>query len=89
MTNRLARLLLVVASGALIVATMSAQQPPMHFDRVLLLEETSETSANVGFGDVNGDGSLDVMLAKGRHWPLVDQVLLNDGTGKFRAVPLT
>ena len=88
MTNRLARVLLGVASSALIVATTSAQQPPMRFDRVLLLEETSETSANVSVGDVNGDGSLDVMLAKGRHWPLVDQVLLNDGTGKFRAVPL-
>ena len=28
------------------------------------------------------------MLAKGRHWPLVDQVLLNDGTGRFHATPL-
>jgi len=81
MTNRLARVLLVVASCALIVATVSAQQPPMRFDRVLLLEETSETSANVSFGDVNGDGSLDVMLAKGRHWPLVDQVLRNCDRG--------
>ena len=53
------------------------------FDRVLLLESTSETSANVSFGDLNGDGSLDVVLAKGRHWPLVDRVLLNDGHGRF------
>lgn len=53
------------------------------FDRVLQLESTSETSANVSVGDVNGDGHLDVVLAKGRHWPLVDRVLLGDGTGRF------
>jgi hypothetical protein len=88
MPTRLARLLLGLAICVLSVATTGAQQPPMRFDRVLLLEETSETSANVSFGDVNGDGSLDVMLAKGRHWPLVDQVLINDVKGKFRATPL-
>lgn len=53
------------------------------FDRMLLLEETSETSANVSLGDVNGDGHLDVVLVKGRHWPLLDQVLLGDGEGAF------
>jgi hypothetical protein len=54
-----------------------------HFDRVLLLETTSETSANVSIGDLNGDRHLDIVLAKGRHWPLVDRVLLNDGHGRF------
>src|SRR5882672_2474144 len=64
------------------------------FERVLQLETTSETSANVSIGDVNGDGHLDLVLAKGRHWPLVDRVLLgddpdpklvylNDGKGHF------
>ena len=55
----------------------------MSFERVQLLEETSETSANVSIGDVNDDGHLDVVLVKGRHWPLVDFVLLGDGTGAF------
>ncbi len=54
------------------------------YDRVLLLETTSETSANVSFGDVNGDGNLDFVLAKGRHWPLVDRVLVGDGKGGVR-----
>jgi hypothetical protein len=54
------------------------------FDRALLLEQTSETSANVSIGDVNGDGKLDVVLAKGRHWPLVDRVRLGDGAGHFK-----
>jgi hypothetical protein len=53
------------------------------FDRAVPLETTSETSANVSIGDVNGDGRLDVVLAKGRHWPLVDRVLLGDGAGHF------
>src|SRR6185436_1992853 len=53
----------------------------LRFERVLLLETTSDTSANVSIGDVNGDGHLDLVLAKGRHWPLVDRVLLGDGHG--------
>ena len=67
--------------------TATAAQPDTgaapfpRFDRVLLLETTSETSANVSIGDLNGDGNLDLVLAKGRHWPLVDRVLLGDGRG--------
>jgi hypothetical protein len=53
------------------------------FTRVLLLEESSETSANIHIGDLNGDGFPDIVLAKGRHWPLVDRVLFNDGHGRF------
>jgi hypothetical protein len=56
-------------------------RPVPRFDRVLLLETSSETSANVSIGDVNGDGHLDLVLAKGRHWPLVDRVLIGDGRG--------
>ena len=54
-----------------------------NFDRVLLLETTSETSANVSIGDLNGDGNLDILLVKGRHWPLISRVLLGDGKGRF------
>ncbi|HSS48249.1 MAG TPA: VCBS repeat-containing protein [Thermoanaerobaculia bacterium] len=53
------------------------------FDRVVLLEEKAATSANVAIGDVNSDGNLDLVLAKGRHWPLVNRVLLGDGHGHF------
>lgn len=55
------------------------------FERVSLLEEKGETSAGVSIGDLNGDGLLDIALAKGRHWPLHNRILLNDGKGGFSA----
>jgi hypothetical protein len=67
------------------LASSPAAPPFPRYDRVLLLEATSETSANVSIGDVNGDGKLDFVLAKGRHWPLVDRVLLGDGKGNIVA----
>ena len=71
----------LAAVAALSIAAQPVALP--RFDRVVLLEATSETSANVHIGDVNGDGHLDIVLAKGRHWGLVDRVLLGDGRGKF------
>src|SRR5688572_19257555 len=59
--------------------------PPRSFTTLIPLETTSETSANVSMGDLDGDGDLDMVLAKGRHDPLVDRVLLNDGKGGFVA----
>lgn len=55
------------------------------FSRVQLLEQEGATSASVSVGDLNGDGRLDIVLAKGRHWPLHSRVLLNDGKGGFSA----
>ncbi len=53
------------------------------FDRAIPLEQKAETTANASLGDLDGDGDLDLVLAKGRHWPLVELVLLNDGKGDF------
>jgi reactive intermediate/imine deaminase len=81
------------AAGLLVLAAGFAPPPAAHhsappalprYDRQLLLEPTGETSANISFGDLNGDGHLDIVLAKGRHWPLVDRVLLGDGKGGIR-----
>jgi hypothetical protein len=74
-------LTLVTVVVSLSVAAQSSRL--LRFDRVLALETTSETSANVHIGDVNRDGHLDIVLAKGRHWGLVDRVLLGDGRGGF------
>lgn len=71
--------------GALLLgATHAAAQQLPSYDRTLLLETTSETSANASFGDLDGDGHLDIVLAKGRHWPLVNRVLLGDGKGGIK-----
>jgi hypothetical protein len=80
------RITIVALLGLLLFTTPNREQHSKklpRFDRVLLLEQTSETSANVSIGDLNGDGFPDLLLAKGRHWPLIDRVLLNDGHGKF------
>ncbi|NKB33317.1 MAG: hypothetical protein GKR91_09475 [Pseudomonadales bacterium] len=47
------------------------------------LEDKGVTRANANLGDLDKDGDLDIVLAKGRHWPLVEFVLLNDGEGGF------
>lgn len=82
-------------AGLLLAATATAGHaqdpaqagtPPggmLRFDRSVLLEQTAETSANVSIGDVDGDGHLDIVLVKGRHWPLLDMVLIGDGAGGF------
>ena len=54
------------------------------FNDSLLLESIVDTTANVSFADFDGDGHLDILLVKGRHWPIVDRVLLGDGLGGIR-----
>jgi hypothetical protein len=80
------RILGLAVVATLTTLTLSAAQPQAavrRFPTAIHLEETSETSANVSMGDLDGDGDLDLVLAKGRHWPLVDRVLLNNGQGEF------
>lgn len=56
----------------------------LSLDRTVLLEEKSDTTSNLSFGDFDGDGHLDILLVKGRHWPILDRVLLGDGRGGIR-----
>jgi predicted GNAT family acetyltransferase len=93
MTSRLVRpqQWLLGLSLPFVMATVGCVQPPvaeaqpgiLAFDRRLQLEQTAEASANVSIGDVNADGHLDIVLVKGRHWPLVDLLLIGDGRGAF------
>jgi hypothetical protein len=64
-------------------AEARAQTPASIFERVVFLEDAAENTANASIGDLDGDGDPDIVLAKGRHWPLPDLVLLNDGRGNF------
>ena len=82
-----------ISAGAVLGAqTATRTSPPLaapqgsasrlHYDRHLLLETTAETSANASFGDVDGDGLLDVVISNDRPDPKL--VYLNDGTGHCR-----
>ena len=64
-------------------AHVDRRAEPRAFDRVQLLESTSETSASASLGDVDRNGTLDIVLAKGRHWPLYNLLLRNDGKAHF------
>jgi hypothetical protein len=61
------------------------QNASRSFERTLLLEDSAATSASVSAGDVNADGHQDLVLVKGRHWPLDNLVLLGNGDGTFQA----
>jgi hypothetical protein len=82
------RSVLVLAAVGLAVSAAQRPSAPRSFSTAVNLETTSETSANVSMGDLDNDGDLDLVLAKGRHDPLVDRVLLNDGKGGFTASDL-
>jgi hypothetical protein len=73
------------AAFAFLLLAQSPEPVFRSFDRVVLLEDKGENSAGVNIGDLNGDGRLDIVLGKGRHGPLFNRVLLNDGKGGFSA----
>ena len=77
--------LLLLAGCQCLPHTTAAKSraPGFGFERSVFLEDSAETTANASLGDLDGDGDLDIVLAKGRHWPLPDLVLLNDGQGGF------
>jgi hypothetical protein len=60
--------------------------PPIReFVEGAVVDESAGATANVSLGDLDQDGDLDIVLAKGRHESSVDRVLPNDGRGRFTA----
>jgi hypothetical protein len=76
----------MLMSAAVLLSGLAAGASVPSFDRVLVLDAGKQPAANVSIGDLDGDGSLDLLLVKGRHWPAKSRVLLGDGRGRFRAV---
>lgn len=74
-----ALLLMITASRAYAADTFP------RYDTGVALDGDPVTSANVSVGDVNGDGHSDIVIANGRHWPLISRVFLGDGHGRFSA----
>jgi len=75
---------MLIAPVVLLAGLLSGARVP-GFERVLVLDAAREPAANVSIGDLDGDGSLDLVLVKGRHWPAKSRVFLGDGRGHFRA----
>ena len=75
-----------IAAGCDAPASSLNDIPLVCFDRELYLDTEATTSANASVGDLNGDGHLDIVLIKGRHWPVTNQYLLGDGSGSFDTV---
>ena len=72
-------------TSGLFVGTSAAAQPP---DEELLRPRRSlgaslDRSASLSFGDVDGDGDLDIVVANGRHWAQRNEIFLNNGKGFF------
>lgn len=77
----------LICASALLIGCVSTRRPEgasRNFDRSVALEDSAATSASISIGDVNADGHQDVLLIKGRHWPLDDLVLLGNGDGTFQ-----
>lgn len=84
MRRRRSRLSALGTLGAVLLGTLAwTARDARTFGRVLLLEPEGTTSAGVSLGDVDRDGDLDVVLARGRHWPLENRLFRNDGRGHF------
>ncbi len=52
-------------------------------DRRILGVDEQELTASIGIGDLNGDGTNDVVVANGRHWSQQNYLFLNYGQNEI------
>jgi len=48
-----------------------------------VLGTEKQKSASIGYGDIDQDGDIDILVANGRHWPEQNKVYFNNGLGIF------
>src|SRR5437764_12773579 len=81
---------LAFATTSFLAILLSAQSSHVGEQRsfaIAPLETVSETSSNASIGDLNGDGHLDIVLVKGRHWQVPTLIFFGDGQGHFKPGP--
>jgi hypothetical protein len=77
----------VIVSLILFASAVSTQSasPQTKTDELFRLVTTlgshKEKTASISFGDIDGDGDQDMVVANGRHWPGQNRVFINDGKG--------
>lgn len=58
----------------------------IEYNKVIIIEEEPRRSANAEVADLDGDGTNDIVLAIGRHWPGPNLLFWGDGKGGFTSV---
>ena len=91
MRLRTAALVVGVGLGTMLAAGAACRKgtrhPPNDWPGIPLEAAVADTR-NVAMGDIDSDGDLDIVLAKGRQRPLLERLLINDGKGNFAASDL-
>ena len=89
MGTRVTRVALAVVAVSAVALAGETVHPgeTRSYDEAIPIDTVAEFTANASIGDVNADGHLDIVLAKGRHCPLPDVVLLGNGKGQFKPGP--
>ena len=69
-------------SASTAVTAGESAEPPNYrvYDQLGIHEERS---ASLSFGDLDGDGDRDIVVANGRHWPGRSRIYVNNGAGGF------
>jgi hypothetical protein len=83
--------LVVVSAVALVVPAIAQRTPSVStrdFPDSAVIDDSPGPGAFVTLGDVDGDGDLDLVLAKGRHVGSSSRLLINNGAGRFTATDI-